>query len=110
MPPIPEPAAAAEAWAAGRRLTLDDAVAEAMTKSGSPVRSPVALTDSPERLTPREIDVLRLLAAGKTDREIGDALFVSRRTAATHVARIFAKLGVGSRAAAAVWAVRHGID
>ena len=58
---------------------------------------------------PREVDVLRLIAAGKTDREIGETLFVSRRTAATHVARIFAKLGVGSRAAAAAWAVRHGL-
>jgi DNA-binding CsgD family transcriptional regulator len=109
IPPIPDPGAAAEAWAAGRLLSLDDAVAEAMAADILPTRSPVPLAGSPERLTPREVEVLRLLVAGKTDREIGETLFVSRRTAATHVARIFAKLGVSSRAAAAVWAVRHGI-
>jgi len=57
----------------------------------------------------REIEVLRLLAAGSTDREIGEQLFVSRRTAATHVAHIFSKIGVSSRAAAATWAVRNGL-
>jgi DNA-binding CsgD family transcriptional regulator/tetratricopeptide (TPR) repeat protein len=108
IPPISDPDAAAEAWAAGRRLSPEEAVAEAMA-AVPPARSPVALAESPEHLTPREVDVLRLIAAGKTDREIGETLFVSRRTAATHVARIFAKLGVGSRAAAAAWAVRHGL-
>jgi excisionase family DNA binding protein len=58
-------------------------------------------------LTPRERDVLRLLVAGKTDREIGDALFVSRRTVATHASNIFAKLGVSSRTQAAAMAVRE---
>lgn len=48
-------------------------------------------------LTPREQDVLRLLAAGWTDREIGDALFISRRTVNSHVASILSKLGVSSR-------------
>ncbi len=109
IPAIPEPDGAAAAWAAGRRLSLEEAIAEAMASVVQPAPSPVVLGNSPERLTPREVEVLRLLAAGKTDREIGETLFVSRRTAATHVARIFAKLGVGSRAAAAAWAVRHGI-
>jgi DNA-binding CsgD family transcriptional regulator len=60
-------------------------------------------------LTTREVEVLRLLAAGKTDREIGDALFVSRRTAATHVRNVLAKLDVSSRSAAAAHAVRLGL-
>ena len=60
-------------------------------------------------LTPREREVLILIAQGKSDREIGDALFVSRRTAATHVRNILAKLDVHSRAAAAAWAVRNDI-
>ena len=58
-------------------------------------------------LTPRELEVLRLLADGLTDREIGDALFVSRRTATTHVASILTKLGAPSRAAAVAYAIRH---
>jgi DNA-binding NarL/FixJ family response regulator len=60
-------------------------------------------------LTRRECDVLRLLAEGKSDREIAETLFVSRHTAANHVASILGKLGVPSRAAAAAYAVRHGV-
>jgi DNA-binding NarL/FixJ family response regulator len=53
--------------------------------------------------------VLRLLAEGRTDREIADALSVSPRTVAKHVAAILAKLDAPSRAAAAAHAVRHGL-
>lgn len=60
-------------------------------------------------LTPRELDVLRLLTAGYSDRAIADALELSPRTISTHVNRIFTKLEVGSRAAAAASAVRHGL-
>jgi DNA-binding CsgD family transcriptional regulator len=64
---------------------------------------------SNDLLTPREREVLLLITDGKSDREIADALFVSRRTAATHVRNLFAKLDVHSRAEAATWAVRNGI-
>jgi DNA-binding CsgD family transcriptional regulator len=60
-------------------------------------------------LSPREVEVLRLIAAGRTNREIADELFISDRTVARHVANIFAKLGVGSRTAAAAYAFAHGI-
>jgi DNA-binding NarL/FixJ family response regulator len=60
-------------------------------------------------LTPREIDVLRLLAAGRSNREIGETLFISHRTATTHVANILTKLDVTSRAEAAALAVRRGL-
>jgi DNA-binding CsgD family transcriptional regulator len=60
-------------------------------------------------LTPRERDVLRLLADGKTDREIARDLGIRHRTATTHVGRLLAKLGLPSRAALAAWAVRHGV-
>jgi DNA-binding CsgD family transcriptional regulator len=60
-------------------------------------------------LTPREVEVLRLLVEGMSDREIAAALFVSRHTAANHVASILGKLGVPSRAAAAAYAVRRGL-
>jgi DNA-binding NarL/FixJ family response regulator len=54
--------------------------------------------------------VLRLVAQGLSDREIGAALFVSPRTVNGHVASLLAKLGVESRAAAAAAAVRHGLS
>ena len=60
-------------------------------------------------LTPREFDVLRLLVEGNSDREIGEALFIGARTVQTHVANLFAKLGVNARAEAAAVAVRRGL-
>jgi predicted ATPase/DNA-binding CsgD family transcriptional regulator len=60
-------------------------------------------------LTSRELEVLRQLVQGKTNPEIADELFISERTVQTHVARILQKLGVSSRSAAAVAAVREGI-
>ncbi len=58
-------------------------------------------------LSPREREVLVLLADGKTNPEIAEALFISTRTAANHVSNILAKLDLGSRTAAVAHAVRH---
>jgi DNA-binding NarL/FixJ family response regulator len=60
-------------------------------------------------LTPREVDVLRLVVAGRTDGVIADTLFISRRTASKHVSAILTKLAARSRAEAAVRAVRDGL-
>ncbi len=62
---------------------------------------------SSSRLTPREIEVLRLVARGLTDREIGAALGISTRTVESHVAHLMQRLGVHDRAAA-VDAYRRG--
>ena len=65
---------------------------------------------SPEHnLTAREVEVLRLIAEGKTNAEIGDDLFISPFTVKTHVAKILGKLDVESRAAAATWAAKSGL-
>ena len=56
-------------------------------------------------MTGREVEVLRLVAAGRSNREIGAELFISTKTAGVHVSNILAKLGVGSRTEAA--AVAH---
>jgi DNA-binding CsgD family transcriptional regulator len=61
------------------------------------------------RLSRRESGVLQLVATGMTDREIAHALFISRKTASNHVANILRKLGVETRAAAAIYAVRAGL-
>ncbi|MEV5966467.1 LuxR C-terminal-related transcriptional regulator [Kribbella sp. NPDC051952] len=58
-------------------------------------------------LTPRELEVLRVLATGATNRGIADQLFLSERTVARHVSNIFAKLRVSSRSAATAWAYQH---
>ncbi len=60
-------------------------------------------------LTPREHEVLRLLVQGRTDREIAAALSIGQRTAQTHVANLFNKLGVNSRAECTAVAVRRGL-
>jgi DNA-binding NarL/FixJ family response regulator len=61
------------------------------------------------RLSPRELEVLRLVAAGKTNAAIAAELFLSERTIHRHVSSILAKLGASSRTAAATYAVQHGI-
>jgi DNA-binding NarL/FixJ family response regulator len=58
-------------------------------------------------LTPRELQVLRLLAAGKTNHAIASDLFLAEKTVDRHVSNIYAKLGVSSRAAATAHAYRH---
>jgi DNA-binding NarL/FixJ family response regulator len=62
----------------------------------------------PGELTPREADVLRLIAAGQSNREIARTLFVSEATVKTHVNRIFAKTGSRDRAQAIRYAYTHG--
>jgi predicted ATPase/DNA-binding NarL/FixJ family response regulator len=61
----------------------------------------------PDRLTAREIEVLRLLAQGKSNRAIADALFISKNTVERHINHIFTKTGVANRVEAATYAHRH---
>jgi pentatricopeptide repeat protein len=73
------------------------------------LRSGSKQANYPSGLTRREVEVLRLLAQGLSDREIGEALFISRHTVMRHVSHILAKLDVDSRTAAAAHAVRNRI-
>lgn len=62
-----------------------------------------------EPLTKREEEVLRLVATGMSNRDIGAVLFISEGTVKTHVEHIIGKVGVSDRVQAAVWAARHGL-
>jgi DNA-binding CsgD family transcriptional regulator/tetratricopeptide (TPR) repeat protein len=63
----------------------------------------------PDALTPREREVVSLLAEGLTNSQVADRLYISPRTAAVHVSNILAKLGMSSRTEVAAWAVREGL-
>jgi non-specific serine/threonine protein kinase len=99
----------AAARAAGRVLTIEQALDDAAGATAPAVVAPSPSPDLSAGLTPREREVLRLLVEGRTDRQIAEALFISPRTAQGHVARIFGKLGVGTRAAAVAVALRAGL-
>ena len=63
----------------------------------------------PAGLSAREVEVLRLVAAGQTNREIADALFLSEHTVRVHVRNILTKTDTDNRAAATAFALRHGL-
>jgi DNA-binding CsgD family transcriptional regulator len=130
---------ASRAWAEGRATPLERVIAEALAAddgaslsaavvavAGDPVGPPdqhgmasqrrpagtprlVGGRSFPGRLTAREVQVLRHVTAGKTNREIAAALYLSEKTIGNHLTSIFSKLDVSSRAAASAYAVRHGL-
>jgi HD-GYP domain-containing protein (c-di-GMP phosphodiesterase class II) len=83
-----------------------DAVAAVLTAAG---RRRSIRRAWPEGLTSREVDVLALLARGLSNRQIADRLVISPKTAANHVAHVYTKIGVASRAAATLFASQHGL-
>jgi len=85
-------------------LRLDPAIARRL-KSSLRAHRPDPLSE----LTSREVDVLRLVAAGEPNKQIAAELAISERTARTHVSRILRKLHLSSRTQAALWAVREGL-
>ena len=93
-----------ESLAARARLRLGDGEARGDDDSDE------AGEEDPFGLTPRERQVLALVAAGATNREIGKQLFMAEKTASVHVSRILAKLDVRSRTEAAGVAHRLGLD
>jgi len=87
-------------------LKIDPLVARRLM---SPLRAGARGVDRVAELTSRELDVLRLVAAGKPNKQIANELSISERTARTHVSRILRKLHLSSRTQAALWAVREGL-
>jgi len=105
----------AAAWAEGRALTLEQAIEYALSEPETPAD---AVSLSPAQaakekyggLTAREREVAALVAQGKSNREIAEAMVVGVRTVETYVTRILNKLGFDSRVQVATWAVEKGLE
>jgi DNA-binding CsgD family transcriptional regulator len=110
-----EPEAFEAAWAVGARLSVEDALGLAqgsgevvpLTQHGRERTGPVAATSA---LTTRELEVARLIAAGLTNRQIGEALVIAEKTAANHVQRVLDKLSLHSRAQLAARSAALGLQ
>ena len=100
-------ARALEAAASGQAI-LDPAV-QLRLVSRAATTAPATEATAPDGLTPREAEVLGLIAQGKSNMEIAAQLFVSEATVKTHVNRIFMKTGSRDRAQAVAYAHRHGL-
>ena len=120
-----------QAWATGHAFTLDQAVALALEETepsslGSPyskqaIGEALAVKALPEArmdasglgtrgsLTARELEVLQLLASGRSNREIADELVLSVRTVERHINNLYAKIGARGKADATAYAFRHGL-
>ena len=97
--------------AAALELDAAEAVLERLgaAPDAARVRALRGRPDLPGGLTEREAEVLALVAAGRSNREIAEALVLSSKTVARHLSNIFAKLGVASRTQATRWALEHGL-
>jgi predicted ATPase/DNA-binding CsgD family transcriptional regulator len=112
----------AAAWDFGRGLTIEQAYAYGQGQLALPVATaaspsneaatstgPAALPGSSKMLSERELEVLRLVAEGLSNREVANRLVLSQWTISAHLRSIYGKLGVGSRTAAARFAMDHGL-
>ena len=105
--PLSPDAAARELRAAVRAGHLDAGVVEVvLIAAGHRVGR---RREGPAGLTPRELEVLALVARGMSNREVAQRLVIAPKTAGNHVEHIYAKIGVSNRAAASLFAVRHGL-
>lgn len=91
----------------GREGRLDPAAVEAVLQAAG--HAPRRRAAGPSGLTPREVEVLVLAARGASNRAIGEALGISAKTAGTHIEHIYLKIGVSSRAGAALYAIQRGL-
>ena len=90
------------AYSRGRAMTIDEGVAFAV--ADKPAHKPAPPVRSPDTaLTPRQLEIARLIADDLTNRQIADRLFLSERTVETHITNILNKLGLNSRIQLSRW-------
>ncbi len=98
----------AAAWVTGRSLVPEQAIAEALSMTvGAASEMPTGVEN--HGLSPRELEFLRLIADGLSDRAVAETLFIGQGTVRSHLTNIFGKLAVGSRTAAIAAARRLGL-
>ena len=115
-------------WAQGHALTIDEAAAHALREAAAPCDPNLGLETEPGQgpsirlsarqqikeqfggLTPREREVAALIARGKSNRAIAEALVLTERTVTTHVSNILGKLELSSRTQIAAWAIEKGLN
>jgi HD-GYP domain-containing protein (c-di-GMP phosphodiesterase class II)/DNA-binding CsgD family transcriptional regulator len=108
--PAHAPAAARDLlWAEARAGRLDGDAVQAVLEADGLGTARGAPAVRPAGLSEREVEVLRLIARGHTNREVAALLFISPKTAGHHVEHIYAKIGVTTRPAAALFAMEHGL-
>ena len=93
------------AWAEGEALTVDEAVAYVSRARGERKRPSSGWAS----LTPTELEVVKLVAKGLTNPEVGERLFTGRGTVKTHLAHVFTKLGIATRSELAAEATRRAL-
>ena len=106
--PIPAPQAAANLSADVKSGRLDREAVEAVLEAAGQPKMRLGV-DWPGGLSEREVQVLRLVAKGKSDKHIGSVLFISEVTVHHHVRHIYDKIGVSTRAGAALFAMEHDL-
>jgi DNA-binding CsgD family transcriptional regulator len=92
-----------EAWAEGASLSMEEAIAFVQRGRGERKRPATGWAS----LTPTELDVVRLVGEGLSNKDIAARLFVSPRTAESHLSHVYSKLGLSSRVQLAQEATRH---
>lgn len=104
-------------WTAGAAMPIEEVIAEALTTAPSPLSAhtddpahpSIAPAAYPDGLTAREVDVLRKVAAGKSNKEIAASLSISGRTVGRHIANLYMKIDAHNKADAAAYAFRNAL-
>jgi predicted ATPase/DNA-binding CsgD family transcriptional regulator/transcriptional regulator with XRE-family HTH domain len=102
-------AKSAALWAEGQAMTVEETVAFMLSKQPTELQRIASTIWDAIGLTEREVQVLRMVIDGKSNREIGAALVLSVRTVERHIANVYSKLGVHGRVDATAYALRHGM-
>jgi DNA-binding CsgD family transcriptional regulator len=93
-------------WGSGQAMSFVDVIASALEADPAPA---AARPSTPGKLSPRETDVLRLIAAGQSNKQIAAELSLSVHTIERHITNLYAKIDARGRGDATAWALRHGL-